>query len=102
LLIKLVDLGEVWSSRASLKDWVQKYVEEHYPVRDWEVEVLSGSDRLGGLKEAEEITKVIFNLLSSDPFASELLEKIRTLKELAQRGTSLIDEELSKPVAPWE
>lgn len=102
LLIKLVDLGEVWSSRASLKDWVEKYVEEHYPVRDWEVEVLSGSDRLGGLKEAEEMNKVVFNSLSCDPFACELLEKIYEFKELAKKAFGLIDEQLSKPVAPWE
>jgi hypothetical protein len=102
VLITTADIGTVWAARMSLKDWVEKYVNDHYPVKDWEVEVLSGSDRIGGLTEAEEITEAVFATLKNQPFACELLNKIYELQGLAQKAISQIDEELSKRIAPWE
>jgi hypothetical protein len=100
-MITQVDLGRVWCTQMSVKEWVENYVKDHYPVKDWEVEIFSGSDRLGALKEAEEMTQDVFALLKNEPFARELLEKIYELQGLAQKAISRIDEELSKPVAPW-
>lgn len=77
-------------------------MKDHYPVQDWDVDILSGSDPLGGLKEAEEMTEKVFAFLKNQPLASELREKLYEVKELARKAISRIDEELSKPVAPWE
>lgn len=101
-LITQVDLGRVWCMKTTVKEWVENYVQTHYPVKEWELEILNGADRVGGLKEAEEIAQQVFTSLKNQPFASELREKIYKVKELAQKAISRIDEELSKPVAPWE
>lgn len=101
-MITQVDLGRVWCTKMSLTEWVENYVKNNYPVKDWEVEIFSGSDRLGALEEAEEMAEGVFALLKNQPFARELLEKICEVQELAQKASSRIDEELSKPVAPWE
>lgn len=101
-LITQVDLGSVWCTKMSLKEWVENYVKNYYPVKHWEVEILSASDWLGALKEAEEMAEKLFDLLKNQPFARELLEKIYELQGLAQQAISQIDEELSKRVAPWE
>jgi hypothetical protein len=101
-MITQVYLGSVWCSKMSLKEWVENYVKDHYPVKDWEVEIFSGSDRIGALKEGEEMAEAMFALLKNQPFARELLEKIYEVQGLANKAICRIDEELSKPVAPWE
>lgn len=102
MLIKNVDLGIVWSTRMSLREWVEKYVKDNYPVEDWHVEVINGYDSLGDLSEAEEIAGRVFAFLKDQPFAPGLQQKIYEVKELAQKAMLRIDEELSKAVVPLE
>jgi hypothetical protein len=101
-LIANLDLGRVWSTRMSLTDWAKNYVKVHYPVEDWEVQVLVGPDPAGGTKDAEELARQLFELLRGQPSARELHETIDEITTLGRDAIASIDRELSRPVAPWD
>jgi hypothetical protein len=101
-LIANLDMGRVWSTRTSLRNWAKTYVATHYPVEDWEVQILVGPDPTGSTKEAEQLAEQLFEFLKGQPLARELLKKIEEVTTLSRHAIERIDQELSKPVAPWD
>ncbi len=61
-----------------------------------------GPDPVGGTNEAESLVERLAGFLKSQSLARELIEKVDAISSLGRKALALIDQELSKPVAPCD
>ncbi len=95
------DIASVWIRKMTLLDWARDFMETHYPIGDWEVEVRFADVRAGGTEESVKIAENVLQFMNTQPLARELLGKIEEIGRLGGLAIARIDQGLSRPVAPW-
>jgi hypothetical protein len=91
-----VSLPMVWTSGRDLYTWVADYAAKNLPGASWDMLVLVGGQKLGGLEEAKVMADKLFESLASRPDAQQLREKARVLRPIGVKLVERINKELAK------
>lgn len=90
------NLPAVWVSGKDLNKWISDYFTKRLPDSSWDVQVLVGGQKFGGLEDANRIVSKLFEGLAEQPFALRLRDQARTLKPIGVKLSQKIDQEIEK------
>jgi len=94
--VRWIDPTWAWLAREGLDEYVGQYAAIQFPDDNWDFEVVVGSTKVGGEKEANEIAEKLFEALDKQDEALELRESIQKLSNIAKPINEAIEKELKK------
>jgi hypothetical protein len=93
--VRWIDPTWAWLARESLDEYVGEYATQ-FPDDTWDFEVVVGSTKVGGEKEANEVAEKLFESLDKQDGALELRESLGKLSNMAKTINAAIEKELKK------
>ena len=93
--VRWIDPTWAWLARQDLNEYVGEYATQ-FPDDTWDFEVVVGSTKVGGEKEANEVAEKLFEALDKQDEALELRESLGKLSSIAKSINAAIEKELKK------
>ena len=94
--VRWFDPTWAWLAREGLDEYVGQYAAIQFPDDTWDFEVIVGSTKVGGEKEANEVAEKLFEALDKLDEASELRELLGKLSGMANSINAAIEKEMKK------
>lgn len=93
--VRWFDPTWAWLARQDLNEYVGEYATQ-FPNDTWDFEVVVGSTKVGGEKEANEVAEKLFEALDQQDEALELRQSLGRLSTMAKSINVAIEKELKK------
>ena len=95
-IINYVEPGMMWQKNQNFED-ILSYRTKNVPYANYVIDVLQGHEKVGDIKKAKFIMKLVFDYLQKlDSAAVELRKDYIKIKELGEGARKLISFELSR------
>lgn len=90
------NVKNLWFAGKTLREYVQDFIDEHFPDVEWEVDLQVDGFTVGDTLRAYQFSDEALALLEKEPRAIELRTAVEKLRNLGKDILERIDEELAR------